>query len=64
MDNVAGLRILAAGELDVTPVTHRRIPPCFAAGADSFVGECCLSALCRVALPFHRDAVTRYGCPI
>jgi hypothetical protein len=23
-----------------------------------------LSALCRVALPFHRDAVTRYGCPI
>jgi hypothetical protein len=23
-----------------------------------------LSALCRVALPFHCDAVTRYGCPI
>jgi hypothetical protein len=23
-----------------------------------------LSALCLVALPFHRDAVTRYGCPI
>ena len=39
MDNVAGLRILAAGELEVTPVTHRRIPSCFAAGADSFTGE-------------------------
>ena len=23
-----------------------------------------LSALCRVALPFHCDVVTRYGCPI
>jgi hypothetical protein len=39
MDNVVEKRISADGELEVTPVTHRHLPFCFAAGADSFAGE-------------------------
>jgi hypothetical protein len=60
MDNVAGLRILAAGELEVTQVTHRGCPFCFAAGAIGLSVNRRLSALCRVALPFHRVVVTPY----
>jgi hypothetical protein len=39
MDNLSGKRISAAGELEVTPVTHRGLPFCFAAGADMLAGE-------------------------
>jgi hypothetical protein len=35
-----------------------------AAESDNFTGDRRLSALCRVALPFHRVAVTPYSCPI
>jgi hypothetical protein len=64
MDNVVGLRILAAGELEVTQVTHRGCPFCFAAGAIGSPVNRRFSALCRVALPFHRVAVTPYRCLI
>jgi hypothetical protein len=41
--------------LEITSVTHRHT------WADKLTGDSRLSALCRVALPFHRVAVTLYG---
>jgi hypothetical protein len=64
MDNVVGLRILAAGELEVTLVTHRGFPFCFAARAIGSPVNRRLSASCHVALPFHHVAVTPYRCLI
>jgi hypothetical protein len=64
MDNLSGKRISAAGELEVTPVTHSGFPFCFAAGAIGSPVNRRLSALCRVALPFHYVAVTPYRCLI
>jgi hypothetical protein len=64
MDNLSGKRISAAGELEVTPVTHRGFPFCFAAGAIGSPVNRHLSALCHVALPFHHVAVTPYRCLI
>jgi hypothetical protein len=64
MDNLSGKRISAAGELEVTPVTHRGLPFCFAAGAIGSPVNRRLSALCRVAPPFHHVAMTPYRCLI
>jgi hypothetical protein len=58
MDSLTGKRISAAGELEVTPVTHCGFPFCFAAGAIGSPVNRRLSALHRVALPFHRVTVT------
>jgi hypothetical protein len=61
MDNLSGKRISAAGELEVTPVTHRGLPFCFAARAIGSPVNRRLPALRRVALPFHCVAVAPYS---
>jgi hypothetical protein len=62
VDNLSGKRISAAGELEVTPVTHCGLPFRFAAGTIGSPVNHRLPALRRVALPFHRVAVTPSRC--
>jgi hypothetical protein len=57
MDNLSGKRISAASELEVTQVTHRGCPFCFAAGAISSPVNRRLPVVCHVLEPLHRIAV-------